>query len=417
MTGTPPAHHPVVDRPVLAEAGDEGGPEHEPPGPPITPQSADDVVEAVRRSLAVEGGAVRSWAHWELSAPVQDFVRAAGRHRVIGIIASHGAATGLDPAACALLRPAVRAWAMQGMALSAGTLRVHRLLEQARLPHLFHKGAALAAQTTGRAEARGGGDIDVLLDVADAPAAHQALLAAGWRPRDDGTPVPGDGAAWRWSSYVYRERTYDGPGHQVDLHWRIGRGTAVFPPTRTLLDRAVPVGVGGAPVPTLSPPDALVAACYTAVIDDLCSARHLLDVARLLRLAGPDDLAGTPAAGRRLVREVTGLVTDLLGPVGARHAPAAAGVLRTRWEAGCVWGADARRRVPAERREMVRLGPRLAEVGRSLVREPGPSSWARLLAVAALPPDLLAEDSVASPLRTVLRRGGERIAKGCRPRR
>ena len=415
----PAVHHAVVDRPVLV-AREQQRPAVERRGPPITPQAADDVVEAVRRSLAVEAGAVRSWARWELSAPVQDFVRAAVRHRVIGIIASHGDVTGLDPAACALLRPAVRAWAMEGMALAGGTARLHRVLDQAGLPHLIHKGAALAVQTTGRAEARGGGDIDVLLDVNDAPAAHRALLAAGWRPRADGTPVPGAGGAWLWSSFADRERAYDGPAHQVDLHWRIGRGDALFPPTLTLLDRAVRLAIGGTPVPTLCPPDALLAACYTAVVDELSSARHLLDVARLLRLADPADLNGLGAAARRLVRDVTGLVTELLGPVGPRHAPVSAGhpaAMRARWEAGSVWGIDRNRRVPKEQRVTPPLGLRLAQLGRSLTTEPGASSWARLLAMAMLPSTLLADGSDASPWRTVLRRGGERALHGCLPRR
>jgi hypothetical protein len=347
------------------------------------------------------------------------FVAAAVTHRVLGVLGASGNPAGLPAAVLRPLhRPALVA-AGAGLALARGTALAWQALRDAGVPCLVLKGAALAALSTGRCEVRGGGDIDLLVDPIHMPAAHRALTAAGWYPSPGKTVDPGPGAGWAWTRFSSRERTYVGPNHDIDLHWRIGHGTAVFPPASVLIDRATTVDLAGVPVTSLAVPDALLATCYHARYDELSSLRYLVDVARLNRLAAGSPPAGLGRSGRRLVREVTGFVEELLGPEDRMPLPAGPSARARRmaalWCEGSPWGIDEQRRNgPRTSPWDLALPRKFVRLGRSLELERSVSSWIRILGFTALPGHVLVDGTRPLSGAEVFRRGTVRAALRCR---
>jgi hypothetical protein len=85
---------------------------------------------------------------------------------------------------------------------------------------IAHKGPALSALAYGRTGARDSVDLDLVVRVADAPAADEALHERGYRRFEMPPLSPRREAAWRrtWSEYEYV--SHDGLVF-VDLHWRM----------------------------------------------------------------------------------------------------------------------------------------------------------------------------------------------------
>lgn len=209
----------------------------------------------VRDTLAAEEG--RPVAAADLGAvDVPALLAVVRRHRVGELLRSSAAAlalpadlvAGLD-AGRDLARPRLLLQAME-------TVRACALLADHGVDVLAFKGQALAVQTTGRADARGPGDVDLLVPPDRVVAAHRALLAGGWALREEGRVEPG---TWAWE-YVSRwgnALTYAGHGADVDLHWRLEASPGAHPDFAVLHARRAEVSLGGARVPTLSPSDAL----------------------------------------------------------------------------------------------------------------------------------------------------------------
>jgi hypothetical protein len=198
--------------------------------------------------------------------------------------------------------------------------RVDDVLADAGVPHLFFKGPALAALTTGDAAGRGPGDLDVLVPPALAGRAHAALGTAGWLPRP-GAPEPGTWA-WRWLDRIYGAQALAGGAVGLDLHWRLDATLDGLPDFAALWERRAVVDLGGRRVPTLAARDALAHSCLHAAKDEWRWVRSLVDVHRLARSA---DLVERPPARLEVTtlavtEAVVGLPAGLPGAVRARVA-------------------------------------------------------------------------------------------------
>ncbi|WP_408896819.1 nucleotidyltransferase family protein [Nocardioides sp. R1-1] len=177
------------------------------------------------------------------------------RHRVPELLGSRAGELGLPAEVTAVLDAMVEGDRQRRLVHALETVRVERLLDTAGIASLVFKGVPLAVLTTGSADARGAGDVDVLVRPADVASAHAVLTRAGWALHERGRVEPG---MWAWR-HVLRwghSLTYLGPGVDVDLHWRLDAVPGAQPPAHALLARRTTVEVGGAPVPTLAPVDA-----------------------------------------------------------------------------------------------------------------------------------------------------------------
>lgn len=254
----------------------------------------------------------------ELFATVQ-------RHRVEELLASYAGVLGLPDELVRLLE-AWRSAARQRLLLQTlETVRAWELLHRAGVGVLVFKGQALAVQTTGRADARGPGDVDLLVGPGQLDVAHRVLTGAGWRLRE-GTGVEPGTWAWRHVRRWGNALTYAGQGADVDLHWRLEITPDAHPPFEVLLGRGEQVAVGGSTLLTLGRYDAL--RHLAAHREGWVWLRTLADLRRLCRdeqvLTGPL----RPAAVRSLAvaRATVGLPAGVPAAVHAqldRTPPAA----------------------------------------------------------------------------------------------
>lgn len=281
------------------------------------PDPARAVVTAlVRAALAAEEGAAAPGVSLDGYAARALFATAQ-RHRVQELLRTHADALGL-PAELVGLLDRWRLLARQRVLLQTlETVRAWELLDAAGVDALVFKGQALAVQTTGRADARGPGDVDLLVAPDQLVAAHRALTGAGWRLRDGVRVEPGTWS-WRHVSRWGNALTYRGEGADVDLHWRLEITPDAHPPFRELLARAEPVVIGDAKVPTLGRYDAL--RHLAAHREGWVWLRTLADLRRLCREPGVLDGPLRPAAVRSLAaaRTTVGLPQGVPASVHAQ---------------------------------------------------------------------------------------------------
>lgn len=239
------------------------------------------------------------------------------RHRVQELLASYADVLGL-PAQLVRYLDAWRAAARQRTLLqSLETVRAWELLDRAGIGVLAFKGQPLAVQTTGRSDARGPGDVDLLVDPGQLVAAHRVLTGAGWRLREGARVEPGSWA-WRHVSRWGNALTYAGDGADIDLHWRLELTPDAHPPFGVLRERAEVVPLGASTVATLGRYDAL--RHLAAHREGWVWLRTLADLRRLCRDEGVLDGPLRPAAVRSLAvaRATVGLPASVPDVLHAR---------------------------------------------------------------------------------------------------
>jgi len=223
-----------------------------------------------------------------------DLLIAVRRHRLFPLLHAHGRELGLPGDVVGALDE----WhqqARRGVLVQAvDTVGAWQALTDAGISALAVKGLALAVLTTGRVDARGAGDVDLLIPPDRVADAHGVLTARGMKLHEDGRIEP---HMWAWR-HVNRwgcALIYYGPGAEVDLHWRLDLAPEDRTPFDSLWERREQVMVGGTQIPTLSRYDALRHSA--AHREGWSSIRTLVDLRRLAR--DPEALAGeefTPTA-------------------------------------------------------------------------------------------------------------------------
>lgn len=190
------------------------------------------------------------------AVPVHDLLDGVRRHRVPELLRSRAGELGLPAAVVRVVDAMVEGARQRQLVHTLETVRAWQLLDTAGIEALVFKGIPLSLLTTGRPDARGAGDVDLLVRPEAAAEAHRLLTGAGWALHEQGRIEPG---MWAWR-HVLRwgnTLTYLGRGADVDLHWRLDAMPGAQPETAELLARRTTVEVGGVPLPTLAPADAL----------------------------------------------------------------------------------------------------------------------------------------------------------------
>jgi hypothetical protein len=157
--------------------------------------------------------------------------RIAERHRVEGLVwnALRQAEVAVPAEAGQPLRAAAARIARQNLVLTAESLRLAALLDEAGIRHLFVKGVALGALVYGSVGPKMGWDIDLLVPLPAVEAAAAALEAAGYRLDLPSGPRARErvGAFHRyWKETVWKSS--DGT-LTVELHTRLCDNPALLP--------------------------------------------------------------------------------------------------------------------------------------------------------------------------------------------
>ncbi len=227
------------------------------------------------------------------------------------------------PEAFPLRRAAIEAFGKSAFRMAKGVEAI-RALERCGIRVAAFKGLAAIAILYGSPRRRSLGDADLIISEDQLGAALACLAAAGFERRS------GESFA-QYVRFVEnapgfagnRAVALHGPGDsEIDLHWELGSSGLTNP---ELLDRAVPVVLGGATVPVVHPVDAFLLSAHHTVRDNFSvesSVRDLADLQLLCPLvaAAGGDLELARRAGSAGLLAPVIAVTKILEEFDPREA-------------------------------------------------------------------------------------------------
>jgi hypothetical protein len=224
-------------------------------------------------------------------------LRVAARHQIISLIHDGLRQTRPDvpPEIADEINVQARALVRENLAMAREAMRLQRLFDQAELPVLFVKGAALAVLAFRNLGLRSGDDIDLLVPYDALPAATAVILRAGYR-RFDPPPDIND-AQLRLVMPLRKDLgfVHRATGRRIELHWRLFLNPHAMAESSLMAEsRVVPLS-GAAGVRTLGEDDLFAYLCMHGALHWWNRLKWLADVNALL--------ASTPQNGlERLVR-------------------------------------------------------------------------------------------------------------------
>ena len=221
------------------------------------------------------------------AVPKEALLAAIRRHRLECLLHGDPIVASLLPELAATLQVLARQDAMAALALASLTREMAALFEQAAMPMLVIKGIPLALQTTGSLTSRGRGDLDLLVDPNQLPAAVALLEGSAFRrlpgylPRDLNSFWARYG---RWAGYeLSMVREGEGAPQWIDLHWALSNVRGPLPSFAVAWQCRELLEFSGQSVSTLSRAHAFQHACAHAAKDQWMCLRNLIDIDRLGR--------------------------------------------------------------------------------------------------------------------------------------
>ncbi len=242
-----------------------------------------------------------------LPAPSADWrtvAEAVFLHRVHGLLAPHMAQLGAPTHVVERISTAQGRMFSSGMSAVRDTAAISELLQRTGIDHLIVKGAAFAATVGGLPALRGGGDIDLWVRPEDAGTVELLAREHGWHRRAIAERLPQPGDTWRWRTLISiaNEHALDHPDRTtLDLHWRLAehQGELGFDFDEAY-ERSVPLPSVGPTVRTLCLEDTFVHIAQHGRKEAWPTLRHLVDVVRLVHIAGPDRTRSLSSAHRNV---------------------------------------------------------------------------------------------------------------------
>jgi hypothetical protein len=217
-------------------------------------------------------------------------LRVAKRHQVIGLI--HEGLTlarlNVPPEIADEIGTQAATLVRENLAMAREAMRVQRLFDDADLPALFVKGAALAVLAFGNLGLRSSQDIDLLVAPETLPAAIALILRAGYR-RFDPPPDIGD-AQLRLVMALRKDLgfVHQATGLRIELHWRLFLNPhAMAEASIMAASRVVPLA-GAEGLRTLGEEDLFAYLCIHGALHWWYRLKWLADVNALIASA-PED--------------------------------------------------------------------------------------------------------------------------------
>jgi hypothetical protein len=215
------------------------------------------------------------------------FLRVADRHQVVGLV-SDGlmhARPDVPPEVVRKIGARAAMLVRQNLEMARESLRIQRLFDDAHIPVLFLKGAALAVLAFGNLGLRSGQDIDLLVTSEALPAATAVIRRAGYRRFDPPAGIS-DGQL-RLVMPLRKDLgfVHETTGLRIELHWRL------FLNPHAIVEasgrRVVPLaGVGG--LRTLGEEDLFAYLCMHGALHWWNRLKWLADINALLVAASND---------------------------------------------------------------------------------------------------------------------------------
>ena len=294
----------------------------------------------------------------------------AERHRVVGLVhhALHAAGVPCPDDVQAVLTRRSTVIARQNLTLIAETLRLQGLLDEAGIPVVILKGAALAQRAYGSTAFKHGRDIDLQVPPAHAFAALRLLEAGGFALVDPARTLT-DAQRHAYIARGYQMELADPRrGVRVELHWRLTENPHLLAGVDVFAGGQA-VAIAGGALRTLDDPDLFAYLCvhganhfwfrlkwladlnaFLAGFDDpglmalyrhaqrhgagLCAAQALLLCERLLGRTLPAVLHEALVRDRRVRRLVALGLSNLAGAAPMRDAARQAAEMRWRFLLG-----------------------------------------------------------------------------------
>jgi Uncharacterised nucleotidyltransferase len=218
------------------------------------------------------------------------FLRVARRHQVIGLVHEGLRLVRPDvpPEIVREIDAQAAALVCENLAMAREALRVQHLFDDADIPVLFIKGAALAVLAFGNLGLRSGQDIDLLVTYETLPMATTFLLRAGYR-RFDPPPDISD-VQLRMVMPLRKDFgfVHQATGLQIELHWRLFLNPhAMAEASIMAASRLVPLP-GAAGLRTMGDEDLFAYLCMHGALHWWNRLKWLADINALLATA-PED--------------------------------------------------------------------------------------------------------------------------------
>ena len=218
------------------------------------------------------------------------FLRVARRHQVIGLV--HEGLTHARPdvpreivgeigtQAATLVR--------KNLAMAAEALRLQRLFDDADLPVLFVKGAALAVLAFGNLGLRSGQDIDLLVGSETLPAATALIMRAGYSRFDP--PADISDARLRLIMPLRKDLgfVHQATGVRIELHWRLFLNPHAMTETSMMAASQVVPLAGSGGLRTLGDEDLFAYLCMHGALHWWYRLKWLADINALLAATSED---------------------------------------------------------------------------------------------------------------------------------
>jgi hypothetical protein len=220
------------------------------------------------------------------------FLRVARRHQVVGLVHDGltRAQTNVPSEVAREVGGQAAILVRETLTMAREALRLQRLFDDAKLPVLFVKGAALSVLAFGNLGLRSSQDIDLLVNYETLPAATALILRAGYRRFDPSTNV--SDAKLRLLMPFRKDLGFihEGTGLQVELHWRLFLNPqAMAEPLITVASRIVPLS-GAAGLRTLGEEDLFAYLCMHGALHWWYRLKWLADINALLAAASEDSV-------------------------------------------------------------------------------------------------------------------------------
>ena len=284
------------------------------------------ILRCLRRSTSANGGG---------DAP-DDFARDCERidwDRLTVVAATHGvlplvyrrlkAAAGLPPEALTRMRAEYYGNSLNNLHLARELARLSGLLAAEGIDAVAFKGPTLALKAWGDVAMRQFNDLDLLVHPAQAAAATEVLIAAGYWPRTFDREHPARSIARRCEDEFMRP----GSPWMIDLHWEMNPAYFNYgPDARAVRARAETIDVEGAAVLTPAAADLVLFLAVHATKHGWINLGWVCDFDETLRTLAEAEVAGVIEAARRTRSERMLLLGAALGHalIGAPMPPALA---------------------------------------------------------------------------------------------
>jgi hypothetical protein len=220
------------------------------------------------------------------------FLRVARRHQLMGFVQDGltQVRSAVPPEVIQEANAQVAALVRKNLDMARESLRLQRLFDEADLPVLFLKGAALSVLAFGNLGLRASQDIDLLVGYETLPAATELMSRAGYRRFDP--PLNISEAQLRLLMPLRKDLgfVHDATGLRVELHWRLFLNPhAMAEGSIIAASRVVPLA-GAEGLRTLGEEDLFAYLCMHGALHWWSRLKWLADVNALLARTPQDDV-------------------------------------------------------------------------------------------------------------------------------